>query len=543
MIWLTTLFACSGPSELRDCADATLAHGVWINAPNEFAPLSHRLTVDVEEPVAVAVSWTDGAHSGGIAYDVADVHEHTLVGWRPGRTYEVEVTLTPPEGRERVERCAVQTAPLPAHFPLAEVSAHDAARSMAGDTLVSMRMGPGGTPAQRSAIHPAIELAVVYDAEGEVLWWMAVDALVQDVREVEGGLLIMAGAGPGNAWVGRYGWDGQLQQRWAIGQAPQAVPMRTTWGGSIHHDATVDEAGRMWALGRGLVSAENLPDSYEDLEELNTRAVDISYDYVFTFDEAGTVLDETAIADLVPLERLGCDSLSAVRPEGWRDWAHANALVLDGDDVVLSLRNQDAVIAYDRESKDVSWVLGHPGNWPPELEAKRLVATDPTMPWFWHAHAPMFGPDLEDGRRQLVLFDNGSYGAAPPEVTCGDADEPGVSRVVGYRLDPEALEVEEAFSFEQVAGGQFWCRAVGDADWLESGTILSTWGWLESLPNGQPNSAAGVGGTSVRLVEFDPDDLSEVWHLYLWSPSTGNPFGWTAYRADRIPSLTGRIQD
>ncbi|MBX2802641.1 MAG: aryl-sulfate sulfotransferase [Myxococcales bacterium] len=526
MIWFILASACT---RTEPCPE--------LSTPHARAPLVRRLVADRGRSEALHARWSDGEHEVEVTFPAAEVHDRLLLGFRPGREYVLELS-DPDRSRGPWASCPVVTEALPEHFPDVELTVPDPARVAEGHTLVSMRVADNGnTPSPD-------EVAAIYDEAGEVIWYLTLDELLQDVRVVPGGVLTLVGTGalnpPSPASLVRFAWDGEQVGQWQA-EPGAGTSLDTTWGGNLHHDALLADDGRYWALGRGPVTVPDYPQDYDDPEDVDDELV--AYDYVVAFDDAGQVLSELAVAELVPPTRVGHDSIDKTTQEGWRDWAHANALDVDGDQMILSLRNQDAVIAYDPSTAEVNWILGNHDNWPVELQDALLMPTDAGMPWFWHQHAPMMGPDLADGRRQLVLFDNGTHGTAPfsgeePVSTPQDL----TSRVVAYAIDEQALSVEELWSVDRVAGGELYCRAVGDADWLPNGNVLTTWGMVDRLPTGQSNVAAGLGTFSVRVVEIDPRDLSEVWHLYLSAPRAQTQWGWSAYRADRIAPLTEHMR-
>jgi hypothetical protein len=118
--------------------------------------------------------------------------------------------------------------------------------------------------------------------------------------------------------------------------------------------------------------------------------------------------------------------------------------------------------------------------------------------------------------------------------------------VVRFDIDEEAMTIRQVWAFDAsaVAGGSLFSSAVGDVDVLDNGSVLGVFGFLETIPGGQQtNEQAGWGSKSVRLIEFDPDGLEEIWHLHLRSDHDVNSGGFSAYRAERIPALAGRIVD
>lgn len=527
MIWIGWL-GCGG-------ADAPILESVQVQVPIADAPLVHHVELETDRDTQLTARWVSEDHEVEVTFDgYATHHAHTLLGWRPGRTYELSLILTAPDGLQARAIRTVVTEPWPRHLPTATLTEPRPGRAAPGHTLLTLRSGGGGP-------QPS-DLAVVYDEEGHVVWWLRLPELAQDVREHEGGLLVLSGSDA--PWFGTYGWDGRAGPSLAIGQRPGHGPIDTLQGGNVHHDVVPlpDGSGDLVGLGRYPRAVQDWPASYDDPDVTADRIVAV--DYVFTTTHDGRVLDETHIDALIPIDRIGYDSLGTTI-EGWGDWAHANAVVPDGDQLIVSLRQQDAVIAFDPELEQVRWILGHPDGWPPAL-AERLLQPVGPIRWPWHQHAPMLGPDTPDGLRRLVLFDNGNHQAAPftDAVPITDPDQLH-SRVVAYLIDEAAGTVRQDWTFEHsaVAGGTLFSSVVGDADWLDGGTVLSTWGALASDAQRTPNPELGLGRYTIRLIEFDPDDLQEVWHLHLAADQAAHPQGWTAYRAERIGVLEGRVID
>jgi len=131
------------------------------------------------------------------------------------------------------------------------------------------------------------------------------------------------------------------------------------------------------------------------------------------------------------------------------DWQHANALlhrVRDdgGEEVLLSLRGQDWIVAVDVETDTVRWRLGREGDFSGDAAA-----------WFYQQHAPELR--VVDGRVRMLVFDNGSARL--------DADA--ASRVIELELNEDTMAVE---LLHEVDG--FFSPFYGDADLLPGGDRL-----------------------------------------------------------------------
>ncbi|MBA2321802.1 MAG: aryl-sulfate sulfotransferase, partial [Deltaproteobacteria bacterium] len=426
---------------------------------------------------------------------------------------------------------AVATAALPAEFPIAELFAPGIPSP--GHTLV---------PVNSSNFAIEVNAAVIaYDEEGIPCFFLEIDDQLEDAVPYGDGLLITSGL---EQRVARYvRWDGTEEWAFTLDQAAVApfVPVQAALAERFHHDVFPhpELPDRFLALARRPVEHADWRASYLDPGVRADRVV--SDDILVDFGRDGTVHSELRLSEVVPMDRIGFDSLEDVYP-GWGDWSHANSLVWDAGSYVVSLRHQDAVVKIDAVTHELKWILGTPDNWLAPW-SDRLLQPEGDLRWQWHQHAAELGPDAPDGRRQLVVFDNANWQASP---FTGDAPvEDPITRVVQFGIDEENLTVRMDWSYETstVTGASMFSEAVGDADFLPNGHVLSTWGMLAALPDGTPNEDAGLGNRSVRIIELDPTTLQDVWHLYLSVPGSANPDGWTAYRSERIPSQYGRTVD
>ncbi|PRQ06435.1 Arylsulfate sulfotransferase AssT precursor [Enhygromyxa salina] len=189
------------------------------------------------------------------------------------------------------------------------------------------------------------------------------------------------------------------------------------------------------------------------------------------------------------------------------DWTHANGLVYEPtrDELLVSLRHQDWVLAIDRESSEIRWRLGPEGD---------FNLTEGT--WFWHQHSPQWQPD-----GSLLLYDNGIGDPALPV-------EQATSRAVRYTLDTSSMTATQVWEDD---AEPFLSTVAGDADRTSSATVLA----LDSLIAVDPQDP--LAGAYMRIRELNPAaSPMQVWSL------TG-PVGQFAYRAVPIDRLVGAAKE
>jgi arylsulfate sulfotransferase len=504
---------------------------IELTQPSEAAPLVRRLRTEANVPVTVNAEWASDDHSASATFAAGpEVQEHLLLGMRPGRTYTLTVSATSQGGEVATEGDVFTTVAVGAHFPQAEVIAGSGDRQP-GDTLLPMHSFINNTEPN--------DLAAVFDESGQLIYWLEPGDFVYDVEVVDGGLLALVGEGLSR--LIRYDWSGEIVGSWsnaAESGAETLVPTQET--AVFHHDMGasrfVDD--QYLGVGRRAETVAQYPTSYTDPNLV--APAEVAVDTVLEFDAAGTLLSEVSLDEILPIAHIGYDSLSTTI-EGWADWAHANAIIEDADgNWIISLRHLDVIVKLDRDTDQVMWMLGNHENWPVEFQAKLLEPVGEVQ-WQYHQHGPELAPPGPNGEVEIVVFDNANYGASPYTGEMPNAKP--FSRVVQFEVDEQAMTVRELWSFDSPQGGRLYSEAVGNADHLANGNVLSAWGFLAELPDGTLNSAAGLGLRSVRVIEIDPVAETEVETLHLSTPIGANDKGWTGYRAERIPDLEGRVVD
>lgn len=161
------------------------------------------------------------------------------------------------------------------------------------------------------------------------------------------------------------------------------------------------------------------------------------------------------------------------------DWTHANGVALaeDGDQLLLSLRHQDWLVAIDRETSDIDWVLGAEGD---------FSLTEGT--WFRHQHSPQWQPD-----GSLLIYDN-----AVEAPSGGTTDA--LARAVRYEVDTIDFTATQVWEIDQqdvsvpFAGDSNLLPANGNYLVLDS-TIVAADGFRPRLREVDPTASPMVQWT------------------------------------------------
>ncbi|MEZ4237220.1 MAG: aryl-sulfate sulfotransferase [Myxococcota bacterium] len=506
-MWLL-LQACTGQApDLPTLPDPP--EGPSLLDVDPVVPLTRVVTLHRAHPVTVTATWQLGERTFTARAGPGTDPELTLVGFPPDATVPVEVRLSAPGLTDEVEELLVETDPLPAPFPELTVHRSDPAAMAPGDTLLGV--ATDGT-----------WYGLVLDPDGQVLWLHEQPgARIWDVHQDDSGLLrgVVFGAGGG---LLTFDWRGRTIQ-WI-------APVH---GAGWHHSFAQIPGGHL-ALAHEVVTFPSYPASYQD-PEAEQLDVGVLVDHVVELDDDGAVVHDIDLSEIVPHDRIGYRSL--VTEFDGIDWTHANSAELapDGETLIVSLRHQDAVLALDRATGALRWILANPANWPPELDALRLQPTTPDFVWPYHQHAVEPQPD-----GLLLLFDNGAERASPwtDDEPLGPSER--WSRVLAVRVDEAAGTVAPVWSFT-IHDVQLDAGAMGDVDLLPDGNVLSVWGYVVH-EDGLSLDETGRGRTLGRIVEFAPQTGAVAFDVALWSDVDEVPAGWNVYRAQRIGSL-GVIPD
>ncbi|KIG17638.1 putative arylsulfate sulfotransferase [Enhygromyxa salina] len=341
--------------------------------------------------------------------------------------------------------------------------------------------------------------------------------------------------------LGVFAVDNQGVTRWYLGGPPMSAGLPALWTGLslrdngeillLRDDAAliVDELG----IEQLRIEADTLgvPGFHHDILELpngNFVALSFSFrdidygpegvlpvagDRIVEFTPAGELVWSWDSFDHLDTNRRVEDfwgTFVIVNPATGvehHDWTHANGLVYEPsrDELLVSLRHQDWVLALDRESGQIRWRLGPEGDF--SLSAGS---------WFWHQHSPQWQAD-----GSLLLYDNGIGDPALPI-------EQARSRAVRYVLDTASMTATQAWEDD---AAPFLSTVAGDADRTSDGTMLA----LDSLIAVDPLDP--LAGAYMRIRELDPSaSPMQVWSL------TG-PVGRFAYRAVPINRLVGAASD
>jgi hypothetical protein len=471
--------------------------------PNGTTPLAGVVELETDVPTMVQLVVTSGLHSFSVNLPtVTAQHYIPVVGMKADRTYTVEVNLIP---GGNVGTLFTTTDPLPADFPVITTVVSDPTMMEPGFTLTDCMVEPGG-----GTTFTRYSMAV--DNVGEVVWYTT-HCLASADYLPSGEILYRNNA---EAII----MDFVGNQKRVTLQYP---------GLGSHHDLERTPHGTFLGMDRQNVPIDSFPSSDTDPLAPPAAAV-LRDDSIVEFLPDGSLRREWPTADLVDTTRIGYDSLVPIA--GGFDWTHGNAAHyrLADDSIVISLRSQDAVVKFSRETGEVEWILGPHENWSAGFQQYLLTPVGTPFQWQYHQHAPMW-----ISADRLLLYDNGNWRTSPFDGLTQVPNASNFSRGVEFQIDEANLEISQVWEYGESIAEPMFTGFIGDADYQPiTGNRLMTYGAVAFI-DGAASIDLGLGPFHARLVEATDDIVPvRVFELAVNYPG-GVPL--IIYRSERVPSF------
>jgi hypothetical protein len=469
--------------------------------PSSWTPLAGVVELETDEAVQAMLTITDGTDLWTVDFPVpTQQHYLPVLGLKADRTYTVDVDLVP---GGRAGTVFATTDPLPANFPTLITTVSNPAAMEPGYTMLDCF--------SRGAGNPETRYGIIVDSAGEVVWYST--KCFGAGRQQPDGTIYWRHATDQQAVVmDMLGFDTRL---------PLQLP-----GLRLHHDLLRTPHGTWLSLDQQSVDVPDFPTSETD-PAAPTAPATLLDDSVVEFLPDGTLRREWPLVGMLDLTRIGYDSLRA--SANGLDWTHSNAVHYDpaDDSIIVSVRHQDAIIKFSRETGELVWILGPHDNWSADFQQYLLHPVGSGFLWEFHPHAPMW-----TGTGNLLLFDNGNWRASPFDGTTPMPAEESFSRGVEYEINEQNMHVRQVWEYGENAAERLFASFISDADWMETtGNRLMTFGgtrWVD----GVSSADLGMGDVHTRIIETAGDEV--VFALTAFDPAGG----WIAtYRSERIPSL------
>ena len=457
----------------------------------EKVPLAAEAKIQSRRPsrVTLRIKGRNGAEDLQVSFEEeARVHHIPVLGLYPDWENSIEFRITDDKGRVHRLNRTLTTDALPEEYP--EIVVRTPLPEKTAPGMLFMHLGHYDNRMRYTPYPSAI------DDAGEVRWLYAGDNGHLLRRLENGNLMIqeddsivevdMLGRPEGGRW--------------------EIVPR------DLHHDAVEMPNGDFLALS----SAE---DSIDDEVVLLDR-------------ETGVVLKRWDFRQILDPER-------PVMPANLnpKDWLHLNGIVYDSQDdsMIVSGRDQSALVKVDIASGSIVWILGNHDKWKEGFKPFLLQPVGDSFEWSWGQHAPMLHPD--DSSR-ILLFDNGNERSYDePRIP-----EENYSRIVEYQIDPGKGTVRQIWQYGRERGSELFAPFIGDADYLSNGNRLACFGGITRDREGRAmelfdfeNDKVNMMKVSAHIIELTDESPARIVREVILADDDASTYeGYRSYRAEKM---------
>jgi hypothetical protein len=515
--------------------------------PNASVPLAALVRFTASEPVSTQVAIIAGARRWQLDFGPASrpADGLPLVGFYPGKTHEIRVTIRDTAGRmTTAPQALIFEAPSlptdPTEFPPIQVRQAEPSKMEPGWTLLSIRRqrgagggggrsggggGGGGGPAGEPVFATGYGLILALDEQGDVRWYYRSPNRTADVHRLHNGNIAFV---TNDHRLVEIDLLGNVKGDWYAAQRPQgpgtSIPVDAL---TMHHSFEELPNGNFLIVSGELREIDNYYSSETD-RDAPRRRQKVMGDQVIEFDRQGKVVWRWSAFEHLDPFRLGFLTINQywiVRgfPDTL-DWTHGNAVFHDArdDSVLFNSRQQSAVIKIERPSGRIVWIFGEPGGWPERFQPLLFQRAD-VAEWPWHHHTPSL-----TSRGTLLVFNNGLFKTRPFEPAEPVSDP--VSGALEYTFDAHARTAKLVWSSDAPGTDAISTFAMGDAALLpKTGNVMVVYGSGVRLDNRRP--ASGVR----EFKHTTPPQ--KVFDVVFADDSLQPAVTWIAFGGDRIAEL------
>jgi arylsulfate sulfotransferase len=485
--------------------------------PATAAPLAGLLQVTTDVRARISVTVNDGTNVWKRDfYSFAASNSIPLLGFGPARTNQIQVTAYDQIGNSVTasQILTFVTAPLPTNFPVFTVLQSQPNKMEPGYRFFMVRNGDVN-----------IGYIVIMDNNGNVVWYSKCPNLYDlNVQPISDGNIFIPGEENRFSEINMLG---QTVQTWT---PPAGHPINPHDGYPTDHGTILymSDSSRLVANMPTSDTISNPPTSSENVDDNPAVEISITNSALLNSWSPLNVLEPTRVTYLT----YGTGSGS---PYGV-DNEHGNAVYEDTNDasLIISLRNQNAVIKVDRATGNLKWILGPPADWGAAWQPFLLTPVGAPFDWNYGQHAPKLTPD-----GTLILYDDNNYDASPFATSV--ADQNNQSSAIEYSIDETNMQVSEVWNSSwQTNQDRLFTPYVGMVSWgPQTRNVLVTYGAV-SYVNGAHPSAYSTNANMVRLIEYTHDAVPEIVsdvRFFDTSRTNSNYQGYFCYRAYLVADL------
>ena len=513
--------------------------------PSGRVPLAAVVDFETRETLDTHVKITDGTNSWDehISSDASKSGKYRipLLGMRPDRDHNITLTLSTSGQTKETLTFKHRTPPVssnPLEWPEIDVQVAEPDRMEPGVLFLSVRRRTPGRghwlTKQQMQFATHWGRIVALDPKGEVIWWYESDSRTAGIDRLSNGNIMMHRANFSTLEIDMLGYvvgEYYAQKRpQGPSNNPDAIAIKDFQ--TLHHQPHQMPNGDYLAFA---ANAFEVKDYYSSDTDPNAPREDaqVMADIVVQFNAKGEQVWTWNTIDYLYPFRIGRDTFwSYWWTRGFpnaRDWTHANGLSYDksDDSVLISLRNQSAVLKVDRKTKEIKWILGNHQNWPERLQNKLLTPVG-KLRWQAYQHNPRVTP-----QGTVIMFDNRAHGGAMAFEESLPPDQ-GWSRAVEYEVDEKNMTVKQIWSSSEGQEGDYCYSFAMSEAWrlpvtdnrlvVHAFCVAKVEGLTADIMDSSRRAPVDIpwGG---RILEYDGDEI-------VFRTEVKDPYGvihWTVY--------------
>ena len=424
--------------------------------PYEISPLTALIIFETEEEVAPVVTIVGKDENTTFTHEFSSDTVHYLPIYGLYADYANEIIV---ECGNLKKTFTIQTEALPDDFILPTSVTAD--KSQLGNDLYFFTASSSGYTS-------------AYDVNGDVRWYLTINALWEINRLDNGHLLLST-----ERLVNTPYYMSGLYEMDLLGKIYKEISLE----GGYHHDYFEMPNGNL------LVASDDFYNEYGTVE-----------DYVVEVDmTTGDIVKSWDLKDILNMD----DGKS----ENWvdYDWFHNNSVWYDEatNSITLSGRHQDAVINIDYNTGELNWIIGDSTNWSEEYQKYFFTPVGDDFEWQWSQHAAMITPE-----GYVFILDNGNNKSKNKEEYVPAEDS--YTRGVMYKIDTDEMTIEQIWEYGKERGSEFYSPYISDVDYLDKGHYIVHSGGIVYVDGKNSNKPAGIGGADKLVsdtVELIDDEV------------------------------------
>ena len=443
--------------------------------PTGRVPLAAVIRFNAGPGIGSQLTITDGDNTWSASFDDAVAQDGSyqipIVGMRPDREHRVTLELTAPDGATETHRFTHRAPPLPENplaIPPIDVKVSRPERMEPGVTFLSVRRRALGrphwlTPKQRRFTQ-GWGMLMAIDAKGDIIWYYNSEYRTAGIDRLLNGNILMHRTDFSTIEIDLLG--NTVRQFYAGDRPfpppedPDAIPIKGQQ--TLHHQPHQMPNGDFLAFSANGYLVQDYYSSDTDPEAPRQDTM-VMADTVVQITPQGEQVWSWNTFDYLDPFRLGYDTFWSywwVRGfDQHMDWTHANGLSYDesDDSILVSLRNQSAILKIDQQTKNIKWILGRHDGWPASLQDKLLTPVGDLL-WPGYQHNPRM-----THAGTVILFDNRAHGGAMAFEERLPVHK-NFSRGVEYEVDEEAMTVRQIWTSGDTQGDEpCYTNAMSDA--------------------------------------------------------------------------------